>query len=355
MERLDFFIGSQTPGRYRSYIEDGGGENTQVISLKAPPGCGKSEAMQHVAEQLQGPMEVWHCSCDPDGIDGILFSQKELLLIDSEWPHQYFSPCPLIAGTEFALYSCVDRISLQKQKEDILRYMEKRNLCFTRCQSYLQGMRTLMQDSFSLLLPKVRTEKITRLCKKVAAKEFEKQPHEPKEHHRFLSAFTAKGCVFFPHTIHALCDRVYVLYDEFPSIQRLFLQSIRHFLREFGYEFYICFSPLGPYDAMEHILIPKLRLGFITLHSPKQAEGFSVCKTIRCERLIHTSHMRKEKAHYSVQKQTFDSMQKEAISCLQQAADYHEKMMEIYGAFLNINAYEQKMNELDDLINSFLQ
>lgn len=352
MEQLDFFIGSQTPGRYISHLEEYKGQTWQVISLRSLPGSGKSDAIKKAVKQLNEAREIWHCSCDLESIDGALFPEKRTLVLDSEWPHAFFSSYPLVAHTEFEFYSCIDRTLILPQSDNLCFLIQKKKARFKECQSCLQGMRTLMQDGYFLLLPYINTKKIARFARKVAAREFEKQPHLAKENPRFLSAFTKDGYLSFYQTISKLCDRVYVFYDKFPCLQRLTLHAIRSFLVEYGYEFYACYSPLGPFDFLEHILVPDLRLGFITLQNKSQAKKFNLAGTVSFSRFLRPSKIREAKRGLSKSFEKFGALQQEATNCLKDAFNFHEQAMEIYGSCIDMQAYQAKMIEFEKRLDS---
>ena len=72
---------------YQSILSDSGLE--KIYTIKGGPGVGKSTFMKDIAkhfESLGESVEYYHCSSDPDSLDGILLKERKYCLQTAQLP-----------------------------------------------------------------------------------------------------------------------------------------------------------------------------------------------------------------------------------------------------------------------------
>ena len=76
-------------------------QQKRMYYLKGGPGVGKSTLMKRfakAAEEKGIEAEYFHCSSDPDSLDGIIDETLSCAIIDATAPHAYDPPLPGAAG-----------------------------------------------------------------------------------------------------------------------------------------------------------------------------------------------------------------------------------------------------------------
>ena len=86
-----YFLGANTPDGFYSLFQHllPVEEAKTLYILKGGPGCGKSTLMNRLsrtAQELEEPVEEILCSGDPDSLDGVIFPQRRVALVDGTFP-----------------------------------------------------------------------------------------------------------------------------------------------------------------------------------------------------------------------------------------------------------------------------
>src|SRR6056297_375720 len=87
-----FFPGGNTSKGFYSYYDNilGQKEAKKIIILKGGPGVGKSSFMKKLGKSMEERkynVEYHHCSSDNNSVDGVVFPQIGVALIDGTAPH----------------------------------------------------------------------------------------------------------------------------------------------------------------------------------------------------------------------------------------------------------------------------
>ena len=92
-----------------------------------------------------------------------------------------------------------------------------------------------------------------------------------RERNRLLTAVTNQGVVTYEKTPAALCKRLLLLRDEYGPASAALLKTVRAEALARGQLVYSCWSPLAPEVRLEHLLLPRLGLGIVTLNPSNAA------------------------------------------------------------------------------------
>ena len=81
--------------------------------------------------------------------------------------------------------------------------------------------------------------------------------------------------IFYSNTIAKLADTIVVLDDEYGAASRTLLYALREEALQKGHNIVTCYCSMSPYEKIEHLFIPALRLCFVTSNSyhPIQFSG----------------------------------------------------------------------------------
>ena len=107
---------------------------------------------------------------------------------------------------------------------------------------------------------------------------------------RLLSAVTPKGEMFYQGTAQALADKFIVFRDDYGAVSRLLLELIRAEALTRGYHIITCPCAMHPEDKIDHIIIPSLRLAFLTDNRWHPVHLPSV-QAVRCTRFLDRENL----------------------------------------------------------------
>lgn len=120
----------------------------RMFYLKGGPGVGKSTLMKRVAEAAQAKgmaIELFHCSSDPDSLDGVSLPDAGIALMDGTAPHVYDPVLPGARDTLLSLGDFLDESALQLHAGEIAAIQQAVSARFARCYRYLAAASEVIQ------------------------------------------------------------------------------------------------------------------------------------------------------------------------------------------------------------------
>ncbi len=348
---LDFFLGANSPAGFAGYFEElvdiQNGHRGYVI--KGGPGTGKSSLMKRVAKVLEGAdeqIERIHCSSDPDSLDGVIGKTANASIADGTAPHVIEPGFPGACQTTVNLCACWDEALLDQSREEIVRLSLKNKAFHARCTRYLKAARALLADNETIAAECTDYAKVQLFAKKLIHKELPvKKGSVGRAHKRLLSAVTPKGILMYGETVSALCQRVYVIRDDFGAVSRMLMAKLLDAAVAAGYEVYACYCPLEPTVRVEHLLIPELSLGFVTANKFVDT-GAKPFRVINFSRFTDIEKLRKKKQRISFNKKAATELFEEAVAILKEAKANHDELEAFYLAavdFDKVNAVAENV------------
>lgn len=348
-----FFLGANTPVGFYSlfdnlYFPD---EDWFCYIIKGGPGTGKSGLMKRVAKVAESKnvkTELIYCSSDPDSLDAVIFPEKRVCIADGTSPHSIDPIYPGAADTIINLSDCWNSDVLYKNKEDIILLTKKNTNYHFRSKLYLQAYGKIYNDTAEIVRESMDREKLKNYEKRLSKKIFSKSKSEDgKEKVYFISGITPKGIVFFEETLNNY-KTIYNINDEYGIVSSHILENVRYNAIKHGYDIIICFSPLGPTDRIECILIPDLDTAFIVSNGLFSLDGVNVNKKINTRRFLDVKKFYANRQKVKFNKKILNELLKEAVKNLSKAKTVHDSLEELYIHSMDF----QKVNKLaDDVIS----
>ena len=348
---VDFFLGANSPAGFAGYFNElihiQNGHRGFVI--KGGPGTGKSSLMKKVAQALEGKdecIERIHCSSDPDSLDGVIGKDANASIADGTAPHVIEPDYPGACQTTVNLCEYWDEAALDKNREEIVSLNQKNKALHARCTRYLKAAHALLSDNEAIALECTDFLKIRSFSQKLIHKEIPpRKGSAGKEHKRLLSAVTPQGILLYRDTAAALCDRVYVIKDDFGAVSRGVMANLRDAALAAGYEVYTCYCPLEPLSKVEHLLIPQLSLGFVTANKfidPK----IPAFRTVNFSRFTNVEQLRRKKQRLSFNKKAACELFEEAVRTLKEAKAVHDDLESCYLTAVDFSRVDEKAQEV---------
>ena len=150
-----------------------------------------------------------------------------------------------------------------------------------------------------------------------------------REELRLLSAVTPKGEVFYQHTAQALADRFIVFRDEYGAVSRLLLELIRAEALARGYHIITCPCAMHPEDKIDHILIPELRLAFLTDNRWHRVQ-LPGMQAVRCTRFLDRENLAGYRARLRFNERAAAELLEQATALMAQAKSCHDELETYY-------------------------
>lgn len=269
-KRIAYFMGGNTPVGFISkfsQLVDPELIDTAYI-LKAGPGTGKSSLMHKFADFFENKgLEVHriYCSSDIRSLDAVYVPELRLSMLDGTPPHVLEPAYPGAVEEVVSLFASFDTKKLKAHRSEIISCFKENKALHAKATLFISAAGALLSDNMRTAEEHLHREKLLKFCEKTVALEFGKhrsvQPG--REYDVFFSAITTEGVTFHGETVAALCDRAYLFEDRYGCVGKEILKRLRDCAVAAGYNVICGYCPTAPFEKMEQLLVPELRLGFI--------------------------------------------------------------------------------------------
>ena len=327
------FAGVLTPDGYRSHLEDcyDPEDGWRAYLIKGGAGMGKSTLMKRVLAAVVeqgGRARCIPCPSDPDSLDGVVFEDKKICLLDATAPHIVNSKYPVVCELLVDMAAACDPEKLRGSREAILETDRRLSGHYRRASRYLAAIRALQKDSYRVAYDACDRTRATRFAAGLADRLFPKKNGRGRETVVFLSALTPKGHLAFPDTVSLLCDRVIAVEDEYGAASRLILSTLRMAALEAGYDIVTGMCPLEPEEKVEHLLIPELRLGFVTRN--RWLDLPTTERIVHVRRFEDVSALHQKRQRLSFNRRAVNELIAGTCQTLAQAKAVHDQLEALY-------------------------
>lgn len=354
---IDFFLGANTPAGFVSmYDQISNNEKLKKIYvIKGGAGTGKSSLMKKIGEESYNDgnfVERIHCSSDPDSLDAVIVEEKGFAILDGTPPHPMEPKYPGAVETLVNLYPSWDEEKLEKNVDRIKRYVKEYTDCHRKACVYLSVVSSLLKENRRVAESCVDYKKIDRYLDNLIRREFAKPSEEiGKETVRFFSAVTPKGVKVYESTIEALCDRVYLIEDDIGAASQYLLKGIRKRILDKKIDIICGYCVTSPYEKLEHIIVPQLKIGFLTSNKFHRMNVNIAKKRVKVSRFTDLNKLNERKQYIAFNKKAATSILNEAIKAMQNAKKHHDLLEECYIPCVNFEKVDNIRKELVAKLN----
>ena len=268
-----FFLGANSSKGFKSCFHKACDVNKgeRLYVIKGGPGTGKSTLIKKIVENIcenGEKVELIPCSTDINSLDGAIFPNLKVAIIDGTSPHvvepKYFGVSErIIPLTEY-----LNNDLLEKSSKEIISLCKTNTLLHKKASSLIAGAGELLDDNFSLDSSCVNFKKVVYGAKCTAELLLdERSDKKGKEKLRFLSGITGEGVVYFYDTVKYYANKIIAIEDNLGVVSTIFLSMIRNYALDNGYDIITCPCALFPDKKIDHIIIPEKSLAFCTVNS----------------------------------------------------------------------------------------
>ncbi len=261
-----FFMGACSCEGFVSHYDSLFHEVKDLSIIKGGAGCGKSTFMKAVGKAaVERGLEVSYilCSSDPDSVDGVLIPELSVGFVDGTAPHVLE---PILCGGSANYLNFgefYDREAMKPNEEAILSVQQKNKAQYEYVYSCLRAIGDLMDCIRCETQKATYAEEMEAIAECLCLSALKPKFGTGTRSRRFLSAVTPKGIHVCSTTPSVLCPKVYVLKDDYLLSPKV-LSIIEEKALSYGYHCISCYSPLLPHFQPSYLLIPELRISFVS-------------------------------------------------------------------------------------------
>lgn len=249
----------------------------RIMVIKGGPGVGKSSFMRKIAETMveQGfDAELHHCSSDNNSLDGVVFPQIKVAMLDGTSPHVVDPKNPGAVDEILHLGDYWNESGIRRFKTEILTTNQAVGKLFGRAYRFIKAAKVIHEDLEFLVSegfqPGQANLKAQALCKNI----FGDAPIAYKPgflRKLFASAITPDGFKNYLATLVTPLSRIFMVSGAAGSGKATLIAKIAEqgIARGYNCEAYYC--PFDP-QKMEHLLIPDLGVAVTTAVEPHRVE-----------------------------------------------------------------------------------
>lgn len=370
-----YFPGNNTPLGFFSYYKYilGQREANKIVCVKGGPGTGKSTFMRKIGERFSRAgenVDYLHCSADENSLDGILLRNKKIALIDGTSPHIIDPVTPGAVDKILNLGEFWNEEGIAVNKDEIIDLNEKCTRWYRISYNYLNAAKSVYRSLQEVYNRAIEFSEIYRVVADVVHREFENYQislRPGREKKFFASAITGSGCVNYITTLLSDLDRVYIINAPSGYLNDSFMNIIKEgaIYRGFDVESFYC--PMCPEEKLEHIIIPDLKVGFLTTNEYHDIEpweinfeGFEENDENCCEHeiiLLDISDYMdgltivENKGLIETLEEEFDILLNKAIQGLSNAREAHMRVEAMYIPNMNFTRINAKFDEILEEFN----
>ena len=204
-----YYLGSNTHKGFYGLYEEAIAPLDRVFLLKGGPGTGKSSLMKKVMKEglnRGNNVECWHCSGDPNSLDGVLLKDLGVAVIDATAPHAVEPKIPVAKEVIINLLDCVRRDKIKDYRTHLEKFANDKKECFVRAYEHLKCGFGYFTQINRLLTDNVDMGEIDLVAREYALKIAGENGGDDKVKkksvdRRFFRAITPDGVVSFDDTM----------------------------------------------------------------------------------------------------------------------------------------------------------
>ena len=349
MPQIQYFLGANSPSAFYSLYDEllPIQQAEGIYILKGGAGCGKSSFMRRVARHAEAvglDTILIPCSGDPDSLDGVIFPQRGIALVDGTAPHVIEPQYPGAIESYINLGDCYDRVGLAPLRQEIIKATAQYKEQYKGVYRCLDAASQLHRDNRELLLTDDVKRRLRKRAEGIIRREIKKNGSQAGDiTHRFLSAVTHKGHITLTETVPLQAGRIYELSDSFGLAHDL-LSPILSAAAAAGWDAIACLDPMAP-DRLAHLLLPGLSLAFVstTREYPWPQRPF---RRLQIDTMIEKEFFRTLRPRLRFSQKVAAALEGEAIAGLVRAKEAHDRLEALYNPHVDFQRVYQMADDL---------
>lgn len=353
----EFFLGANTPKGFYSLFKElyHPEDNWFCYILKGGPGTGKSTLMRNISKtksQDNINHEIIKCSSDPDSLDAIIFENSKKAIVDGTAPHTIDPMFPGVSDEIINLGEFWDNKILQNNKTKIM-LLFKENAKYHKISSqYLTTFGYAYNYNLKIISQIINYEKLNKFCEELTNKlNFKKQNNKNcKTKKRFISSVTPKNYLFLKNTPEQLCDKLFIIQDDYNIISNYIINYINNYVKNLNYNIVLCPCPFSPDNITEALFLTDTKLGFVTKNQFLDQEFLCdlnvKTEIINTKKFIDKSKFSDFKNIINFNSKFCKKFLSESVKALEKTKKIHDELENIYSSSMNYTKINKTTEKL---------
>ena len=296
--------------------------------------------------------------CDIDGkfsrsrICGAFLERSGICIADGTAPHVLEADLPGVRDSIVNTGDFWDEKALAAEADAVADLRKRIKHEYSSAYRALKGAERLKTDNFKIVDAGVKRDKLKAYTQRLIRREiaFSANP-SPYYYRRYLSGITPRGVLVFWNTVRALCDRVYVINDEY-GVGRYVLEELRTAAVLRRQNAVVCLCPLYDGEVIEHLLLPDLRLAFVTSNA-YHAFTDEPYKRINMQRFYDNDNVRSHRNRIRFNKKTASALIEKACETLEGIKIMHDNLEGYYTRSMDFSKLEGLTRSVIDRLDGF--
>lgn len=272
-----YFPGGNTCQGFYSLWDSNIYDLEKLIILKGGPGTGKSTLLSYLA-QVMGEKgfntELLWCSSDAESLDGVVFRDISLGIIDGTAPHLRDPRYPGVVDKIINLGDCWNEKKLLPYKKDIIKATDLNRQLYGKTYEKMALAKKYHDDLEHLYIEGMNWSAVNDMTAKLVHELLDSFPNKKDgiERHRFAGASTPQGPVNYLDELLAEATNRYIMKGRAGTGKSTLTKKIAQAAREKGLnvEYYHCsFDP----QSVDNIYMPQLGFCIIDGTAPHEKEA----------------------------------------------------------------------------------
>ncbi len=340
----EFFPGGNTSLGFFSYYDYLIPQDaTRIMIIKGGPGVGKSSFMKALATEMRDQgfdVELHHCSSDNNSLDGVVFPQIEVALMDGTSPHIVDPRHPGAVDEIIHLGDYWDEKGIRRGKEKIIELTREIGRNFRRAYQYLKAAKVIYDDLETINSEGLAIGKANQMAVELVEDFFAKYQVTEKPgtlRKLFASAITPEGFQNFLPGLLGNLSKVVAITGSVGTGKATVLNKILTAALEKGFRcegFYCAFDPY----KLEHLIIPEIGVGFTTAVEPHCYPLDKVNREINMDQCVASYILTKYGKVVENESKLINELFEAAIEFIANAKHLHDQMEEYYIPNMNFAA-----------------
>lgn len=263
-----FFAGVNSPNGFFSAFDNIADQRkvSDMIFIKGGPGTGKSSIMKKVLKKAEGDgykADVFHCSSDPDSLDGLYLPELQTALLDATPPHSCDPLYPGLGGRYFCCSRYLSEAMIADYRDDIIHFSRHKKRAYEKAYNYLAAAQKVLDDISLTYKKNMYLHGIEIEAQKLQNKILPEvtMPKSGTCRKLFLSAICPDGFINYLDASFKK-GRTFIVKGGYGA--SLFINKIMEtaLWRGFSVEAFYC--PMFPESKPEHIIISDINVNITT-------------------------------------------------------------------------------------------
>lgn len=352
MSAKHYFVCGHTAKGYINLFNSNLEPLNQLFILKGGPGAGKLNLIKKIAsslEELENKVEYLHSPSDPDALDGVLFPQLGVGIVDGTPPHVIEPRVPGAIEEYIDLGAGWNTEKLANQSEQILELSDRMQQCYEEAYAEFANGLKVHDEWEKIYIKNMDFAKADQLTAEVISTLFKTTQLDKPSciKHRFFGGSTPYGPMDYVENITGDIATRYFIKGRPGSGKSTMLKKILGTAKAKGVDAEVYHCGFDP-DSLDMLLFPEIDLCIFDSTSPHEyypsREGDKVID-MYAELIKEGTDELHEKELVDIIAR-YKSHTREGTAHLAAAKGYLEELERFYNDATDFNVIDRICNEL---------